>query len=58
MQLLLSIAGIVCLVCRNCEQYWIYMACWEFQVSHVVIADMDSLLCGKLWSAVLSAVFI
>ena len=54
-QLLLSIAGMVCLVCRNCrvhEQCWVYMVCWS--VSYVVnllllnMVDTDFLLCGML----------
>ena len=48
MQLLLSMAGIVCLVRRNYEQCWVCMVCWEFKLFCKIlllmnVADMDCL---------------
>ena len=54
---MLSMAGIVCLVCRNWEQCWVCMVCWEFKLCCEILllldvaeSDMDCLLCGRLWS--------
>ena len=53
-------AGIVCLVCRNCEHahsagsVWYVgsfkLCCEILLLLNVAESDMDCLLCGKLWN--------
>ena len=57
MQLLLSMAGIVNFVCRNCKQRWfcVYMLgvlsyVVKFYCCMLNVADMNCLSCGRLWS--------
>ena len=50
MELLVSMAGIVCLICKNCGYVGSFKLCREFLLL-LNITDMDSLLRGKLWSA-------
>ena len=64
MQLLLSMAGIVCLVRRNYEQCWVCMVCWELSYFVNFFAHecgrYGLSLCGRLWREqyMLSTVFI
>ena len=51
MQLLLSMAGIVCLVCRNCEQCWVCKVCWEF-ISYVIADECGRYGLSFMWKAV------
>ena len=44
-ELLLSMAGIVCLICRNCEQCWVCMVCWEF---YVMLRNFIAAECGRI----------
>ena len=34
-------AGIVCLVCRNCEQHWVCMVATLGVLSYVILAESD-----------------